>query len=77
MQVQWREEERILGPANPSPTPPRWALATEVERGRGRAGHPNPVARLDGTGDNIPDLAARFKELPGRRLVILGGPGAG
>ncbi|WP_433463567.1 NACHT domain-containing protein [Spirillospora sp. CA-128828] len=78
VRVQWREEERILGLANPSPMPVRWALATEVER-RDAAGRVT-LARSPvwtGTGDNIPDLAARFKELPSRRLVILGGPGAG
>ncbi|WP_111830708.1 NACHT domain-containing protein [Actinomadura madurae] len=78
VRVQWREEERILGLANPSPMPVRWALTVEVER-RDAAGRVNlgGPAVWTGSGDNIEDLVARFKELPSRRLVILGGPGAG
>lgn len=68
---QWRTEAERRSLQHPYPMPVRWR----------RAEHPDAMDLLegdfgDGT-DDIDELADRYLRLPARRLVVLGGPGAG
>ncbi|MEW1772377.1 hypothetical protein [Streptomyces sp. NPDC086777] len=73
---QWAAEARLRRLQDPEPIEVGWAPAD-----RRLADHPENVGR----GDRLPaprawrveDLAAWFAGLPGRRLVVLGGPGSG
>ncbi|WP_308310845.1 NACHT domain-containing protein [Streptomyces sp. GbtcB6] len=73
---QWAAEARLRRLQDPEPIEVGWAPAD-----RRLADHPENVGR----GGRLPaprawrveDLAAWFAGLPGRRLVVLGGPGSG
>jgi hypothetical protein len=75
---QWEAEAAILSLDDPDPMPIRWRLATDT----GVMDHPRSVSAhtktvWNGRGDRIDNLAAQFRALRRRRLVILGGPGSG
>lgn len=76
MRVQWEEEAKILGLADPDPMPVRWTL-TEHDV----SDHPHHIFAgdpdFDGRSDRIKNLAKKFLALSRRRLVILGEPGSG
>lgn len=66
---QWTAESKILFPRSPERLRLAWAST-------GRPVQPAGAARDDLRGD-VSELAARFRELPVRHLVVLGAPGAG
>ncbi|TQC39084.1 hypothetical protein EEB14_58315 [Rhodococcus sp. WS4] len=74
--LQWEEEAKIRGLADPDPMPVRWTLT-----GHDVSDHPHHIFQgrpgFEGSSDRIHDLAERFLTLQRRRLVILGGPGSG
>ncbi|MFE9429094.1 tetratricopeptide repeat protein [Kitasatospora sp. NPDC006697] len=74
---QWRAEAAARALDDPDPMPVRWRLAVGGEV----MDHPANVfdgPRLPtGSSDRIADVAAGFRHLRRRRLVIVGGPGAG
>ncbi|MCA1704327.1 MAG: hypothetical protein LC808_14130, partial [Actinobacteria bacterium] len=73
---QWRREALARSLGDPEPMPVRWRL-TE----RAVMDHPRLIATgslsFDGRSDQIEVMAAEFRRLRRRRLVILGGPGSG
>lgn len=73
---QWRQEARARSLGDPEPMPVCWELTEPTVMD-----HPRliSVGKLSFTGrsDRIGHLAAEFRRLRRRRLVILGGPGAG
>ncbi|MEU8308962.1 NACHT domain-containing protein [Actinomadura sp. NPDC048955] len=77
--AQWREEARIRELDDPAPIPVRWELTTDPRI----MDHPAHITvgggalTWSGTGDRIAAMAGEFKALRRRRLVIIGGPGAG
>ncbi|WP_370185691.1 hypothetical protein [Rhodococcus wratislaviensis] len=74
--VQWEDEAKSRGLADPDPMPVRWTL-TEHDV----SDHPHHIFHgqpgFEGSSDRIDDLTERFLALQRRRLVILGGPGSG
>jgi hypothetical protein len=72
VQRQWRDEARIRMIADPAPLTVRWKVAAP-ELGD----HSRLSGEMAGGTDDIPQLVVAFRRLPQRRLVILGGPGAG
>lgn len=79
IEVQWRTEAvRSRSLSDPAPMPVRWNLTAAVELG----GHVGQVAlggevSWSGTAKDIAGLVAEFRGLGTRRLVIVGGAGAG
>ncbi|WP_165975312.1 NACHT domain-containing protein, partial [Actinomadura rubrisoli] len=84
---QWRDEARLRSLADPDPIPVRWrtpAPGTHTPAIMDHPGHIDPAAAASGAGvwwtassADIAALATRFRRTRRRRLVILGGPGAG
>ncbi|WP_344955916.1 NACHT domain-containing protein [Actinomadura miaoliensis] len=81
---QWREEIRVRRLDDPAPMAVRWRLtelpvmdhsAHVVRARRFPFGADRP--RLDGRSDRVADLVRAYRDLPRRRLVILGEPGMG
>ncbi len=76
---QWQSEEKLHRLADPRPLPLRWTTCARDgvmdywEVIRGVEGRETPID-LDGRLDDIIDV---FERIPSRRLVVLGGPGAG
>ncbi|MBK6012260.1 NACHT domain-containing protein [Streptomyces sp. MBT53] len=73
---QWSAEARLRRLQDPAPLDVAWApaerwLADHPENIR--RGRPLPAPR----GQRIEDVTGSFAALPGRRLVVLGGPGSG
>lgn len=72
----WKREAEILGLAEPAPMPVKWRNAAEHI-----SDHPKnlELARVQFSEDSsqIAHLTDEFKELPRKRLVVLGGPGCG
>ncbi|RFU38902.1 hypothetical protein DZF91_25235, partial [Actinomadura logoneensis] len=80
--VQWRTEAAVRRLDDPAPLAVRWRLSGPMDRPEHAlprpAGPGGPFhGGIVGDGDRIPELAARFRALPRRRLMITGGPGAG
>ncbi|MGH4026617.1 MAG: NACHT domain-containing protein [Pseudonocardiaceae bacterium] len=73
---QWRQEALARSLGDPEPMPVCWKLAEPA-----MMDHPRLIACGDlsftGRSDQIGPLAAEFRRLRRRRLVILGGPGSG
>ncbi|MFI6465049.1 NACHT domain-containing protein [Streptomyces sp. NPDC050538] len=73
---QWAAEARLRRLQDPAPLDVAWAPAE-----RWLADHPENVRRAQvlpaPRGHRIEDVTRSFAALPGRRLVVLGGPGAG
>jgi hypothetical protein len=73
---QWRQEALARSLGNPEPMPVRWRLTEHSVMD-----HPRLImaglSSFDGRSDRISPLAAEFRQLLRRRLVILGGPGSG
>ena len=67
--AQWRDEALVRGLAGAGQLPVRWVADWSV------ADHPRNVGA--GVAGGLADLAAAFREMPGRRLVIIGEPGSG
>ncbi|WP_187438295.1 NACHT domain-containing protein [Actinomadura decatromicini] len=76
--AQWREEARIRELDDPAPIPIQWELTSDP-RIMDHPAHITAAAVLTwtGTGDQISEMAGRFRTLRRRRLVIVGGPGSG
>lgn len=84
--AQWREEILARQLDDPTPLAVRWRLTElPVMDLRDHVFRPNLLRTLRGRGrrrfagrtDRIAELAEEFRQLPRRRLVILGGPGMG
>lgn len=73
--LQWRRELEIRVPDHPFPMPVYWRLTPRAELmdHPGQIG-PHPIA---GSSGDPAGLAAQFRALRRRRLVIVGGPGVG
>ncbi|MEV4252785.1 NACHT domain-containing protein [Spirillospora sp. NPDC049652] len=76
--IQWTEEARVRGLDNRFPMPVRWELITDQRI----MDHPEHITSSktlawSGTADDIGAMVGRFRALRRRRLVIIGGPGAG
>jgi hypothetical protein len=73
---QWRQEALARSLGDPEPMPVCWGLTEPAVMD-----HPRLIAAgelsLAGRSDQIGPLAAEFRRLRRRRLVILGGPGSG
>ncbi|MFE0516094.1 hypothetical protein [Streptomyces sp. NPDC058964] len=73
---QWAAEARLRRLQDPAPLDVRWAPAD-----RRLADHPGNIRRAQPLPPpreaRIEDLTGSFATLPGRRLVVLGGPGSG
>lgn len=73
---QWRQEALARSLGNPEPMPVSWGLTEPAVMD-----HPRLIAvgelSFTGRSDHISPLAAEFRRLRRRRLVILGGPGSG
>jgi hypothetical protein len=73
---QWRQEARARSLWAPEPMPVCWGLTKPTVMD-----HPRLIAvgelSFTGCSDKIGSLAAEFRRLRRRRLVILGGPGSG
>ncbi|MGR6922831.1 NACHT domain-containing protein [[Actinomadura] parvosata] len=74
---QWREETVLRSLGDPEPMPLPWRSTDRREL----VDHPGIIAKgavaFPGLPMHIKDMARRFRALPCRRLVILGGPGTG
>ncbi|GII21115.1 NACHT domain-containing protein [Planosporangium mesophilum] len=70
--AQWRDEAGMRGLSGTAKLAVRWVADWGLADHRQNVG-----GDLSGTGNGLADLAAAFRALPERRLVILGGPGAG
>jgi NACHT domain len=76
VRVQWEDEAKIRGLADPDPMPVRWTCTEHDVSDHLHLifdGEPG----FEGSSDRIDDLTERFLTLRRRRLVILGGPGSG
>ncbi len=73
---QWAAEARLRRLQDPAPLDVKWAPAD-----RSLADHPENIHRVRSLpaprDSRTEDTTAPFPELPGRRLVVLGGPGSG
>ncbi|XUL87045.1 NACHT domain-containing protein [Streptomyces galilaeus] len=73
---QWSAEARLRRLQDPAPLDVAWAPAE-----RWLADHPENIGRVPSLpaprGQRIADVTGSFAALPGRRLVVLGGPGSG
>ncbi|WP_428934265.1 NACHT domain-containing protein [Streptomyces sp. ACT015] len=73
---QWAAEARLRRLRDPAPLEVRWTVAD-----RRLADHPRNVRRARPLpaprAGRLDDVTAEFAALPGRRMVVLGGPGSG
>ncbi|MFJ5178246.1 hypothetical protein ACIP68_30935 [Streptomyces griseoviridis] len=73
---QWSAEARLRRLGDPAPLEVRWTVAD-----RRLADHPRNVRRARPLpaqrAGRLDDVIAEFAALPGRRMVVLGGPGSG
>ncbi|WP_242908230.1 NACHT domain-containing protein [Actinomadura terrae] len=82
---QWREEARLRSLDDPDPIPVRWRVPAPGAHAPAIMDHPaliDPAASGGGlwwtaSSADIAALSTRFRQTRRRRLVILGGPGAG
>ncbi|MGW5437128.1 NACHT domain-containing protein [Nocardia asteroides] len=76
VRLQWEDEVKVRGLADPAPMPVQWKLT-----GTDIADHPRLVFRgrsgFEGASDRIDELIDQFLALRRQRLVILGEPGSG
>ncbi|MFJ9630374.1 hypothetical protein ACIRU8_21950 [Streptomyces sp. NPDC101175] len=76
LREQWAAEARLRRLQDPAPLDVAWAPAD-----RWLADHPENIRRTRPLpaprGQRIEDVTGSFAALPGRRLVVLGGPGSG
>jgi len=70
---QWSAEAALRSLDDPHPIPVHWRLSDLDEE----TDHIATGSAIEGTSDNIHQLAEGFRALDRRRLVILGGPGTG
>src|ERR1700682_637301 len=76
VRIQWQDEAKIRGLADPDPMPVRWKFTEHhVSDHLHHIFHSEPG--FEGSSDRIDDLTEHFRTLRRRRLVILGGPGSG
>ncbi|MFD0776439.1 NACHT domain-containing protein, partial [Streptomonospora algeriensis] len=77
---QWRAEALLRLLDDPHPMPVQWRLTRRPELTKipepGQHGFPAAESRV-GSSDRVAELAERYRSLPRRRLVVLGGPGTG
>lgn len=77
VEEQWRDETILRSLADPEPIPVPWRSTEHAEL----MDHPRLIAKdfvsFPSLGGNIAGMAADFRALRCRRLVILGGPGSG
>jgi hypothetical protein len=74
--VQWRAEAVLRSLDDPDPIPVYWRVTAQAEV----MDHPanlTPGVLAAGSSDSVAELAAGFRAMRRRRLVIVGGPGAG
>src|SRR5690349_12625781 len=74
---QWRTEAVLRSLGNPDPIPVRWRATADDALVDHPANLSPATLRLTASSDDIAALAAEFRAMRRRRLVILGGPGAG
>ena len=73
---QWRDEALARSLGHPQPMPVHWRLTEHSVMARSRRNVAG-VGSFTGRSDDISVLATKFRGLPCRRLVLLGGPGSG
>jgi hypothetical protein len=77
---QWVQEARMRSLEDPEPMPVRWRLLEHVS-GTAVMDHPEVIApaglTFTGSSERIAEVAAAFRRLDRRRLVIIGGAGTG
>ncbi|MCP2342482.1 NACHT domain-containing protein [Actinomadura rupiterrae] len=73
VEQQWEDEARLRSLYAPGPIPVRWRLAVRT----GLMDQADPAEPWTASSADVPALAARFRRLRRRRLVILGGAGTG
>jgi hypothetical protein len=77
---QWAQEANARSLGDPEPMPVRWRLSASAS-GRPVMDHPEVIAAsglsFAGSSERIAGVAAAFRRLDRRRLVITGGPGTG
>ena len=76
VQVQWEDETKIRGLADPDPMSVHWTC-TEHDVSDHLHQIFDDQPGFEGSSDRIDQLTERFLTLRRRRLVILGGPGSG
>lgn len=74
---QWTAEAQARALNDPVPMPVRWRLAEPSLMDHRSVITPYRPLEFAGRSDRIKMLAAAFRELPRRRLVIIGAPGTG
>jgi hypothetical protein len=74
---QWRTETQARALDDPEPMPVRWRLTTPELMDHPEVIAPGGGLTFAGSSDRIGELAAAFRALRRRRLVITGGPGSG
>ena len=74
---QWTAEAQARSLDDPEPMPVRWRLSSPDLMDHPEVIEPDAVLVFDEQSDRIGQLAAAFKALRRRRLVITGGPGTG
>ena len=74
---QWTNEVQARALGEPEPIPVRWRLTTSDIMDHPTVINPDGPLAFAGRSDQISGLAAAFRALPHRRLVITGGPGTG
>lgn len=77
LQIQWGEEVRIRGLGNPDPIPVPWQLTSRSEIIGPAKVIAEGLLRFSGDNNHVTDLADQFRQLRRRRVVVLGGAGAG
>lgn len=77
---QWAQEATARSLGDPEPMPVRWRLSATAS-GRPVMDHPEVIAAsgltFTSSSERIAEVAAAFRRLDRRRLVITGGPGTG
>ncbi|KII00248.1 hypothetical protein LP52_02780 [Streptomonospora alba] len=78
VEQQWKDESLLRSLHDPAPMPVRWRLTGSG----GLMDHPRNAlpagtSGFAGSSEDIESLVERFRALPKRRLVVLGGPGTG
>jgi hypothetical protein len=77
MREQWQAEAVARSLGDPEPMPVRWRLSDPALTDDPRVVNPEEPLVFSGRSDRMKALAAAFRRLPRRRLVIIGGPGTG
>jgi hypothetical protein len=77
LREQWQAEAVARSLGDPEPMPVRWRLSNPSLMDDPAVIGLDEAVTFSGRSDRIGDLAAAFRALPRRRLVVTGGPGTG